>query len=57
MLQIHDGDGKRTDPLTDVPWIWGIEEFPGLNTIVWACVTAFQEARNNAYRRAFPKKK
>jgi hypothetical protein len=56
MIRIHDGDGRRTDPLTDVPWIWGIEDYPGLNLVIWACSEAFQEARNAAWRRAFPPK-
>jgi len=53
-MQIHDGKGRRVDPLRDVAWIWGIDDYPGLNRVIMACYNAYQEAHYNAYRRRFP---
>ena len=34
----------------DVPYLWGVDEYPGLGQIVFACFAAFSEANAKAIR-------
>ena len=51
---LQDSEGRLQDSLRNVPWLWGIEDYPGLGAIVFACFSAYSEANAKALRRAFP---
>ena len=36
--------------LRDIPWFWGVDDYPGLGQIVFACYAAYLEANTAAVK-------
>ena len=50
-IQIDAGDGRLNSSLKDVPWLWGVEEYPGLGSLVLACYEGYRQAKAAALKK------